>query len=126
MRASDYQNHTRRTDLPFYEDVGLRLADEETQRLLHYGMGMVTEVGEYMDALKKNLMYGKPIDKVNLREELGDVLWYVARACTALDISMEAIMDRNIEKLRARFPEKFTAEKALNRDLEKEREVLGG
>jgi NTP pyrophosphatase (non-canonical NTP hydrolase) len=124
MRGSEYQNETRRTDLPFYDDVGLRLADEETQRLLHYGMGMVTEAGEFIDALKKRIMYGKAIDKVNLREELGDVLWYVARACSALDVSIESVMDTNIKKLKARFPDKFSNENALTRDLEKEREIL--
>ena len=61
---------------------------------------------------------------VNLKEELGDALWYIAIICKELDIHISDIMMTNIEKLKARYGEKFSEEKALNRDLEVELEIL--
>ena len=87
-------------------------------------MGLVTEAGEFQDMLKKHVFYGKPLDEVNLKEEIGDLLWYCAIALEALDTDFEAVMETNINKLKARYPEKFTEDKAENRDLVKEREIL--
>lgn len=99
-------------------------ADRQFAALLHAGMGMVTEAGEFMDALKKRFIYGKPLDRVNLIEELGDKAWYIALALRALDCTFEEMFDRNIAKLRKRFPDKFTQEGALVRDLGAERAAL--
>lgn len=93
-------------------------------QLLHASMGMVTEAGEFQDALKRALFYGKPLDKVNLVEELGDVAWYIAIACNHLGVSLEETFGINIAKLKARFPDKFTQHAALFRDLEGEYAVL--
>ena len=105
--------------------TGVNLSSEHIE-LLHHAMGMVTESGEFMDALKKTLIYGKELDKTNLREEVGDILWYVAGALRLLDTTFVAEMERNIEKLKARYGEKFDAHKALNRDLDTERKILEG
>lgn len=94
--------------------------------ILHGCIGIATESGELLDALKKNLFYGKPLDTVNIKEELGDVMWYVAILCRELDLSMEEILQTNIDKLKARYPEKFTEHNAINRDLGKERNILEG
>lgn len=99
---------------------------ETDSRLLHAGMGLCTETGEFQDAQKRKLFYGKPWDRNNLIEELGDTLWYIAIACDALQISMIDVMIRNINKLRARYPEKFDEEKAVNRNLDAERKALEG
>lgn len=96
----------------------------EEPRMLHSVMGISTEAGELLDAFKKNIFYGKPIDKVNIVEELGDLLWYVAIMCDCLQISFEDIMQINIDKLRIRYPNKFTSYHAQNRNLESERKVL--
>lgn len=93
-------------------------------RLLHAGLGLTTEAGEFLDALKKHLFYGKPLDLVNLREELGDIMWYLAIACSALDTTFEQEQARNIAKLKARYPDKFTSHKAIERDLTAERIIL--
>ena len=93
-------------------------------RLLHAGLGLATETGEFLDPLKKHFFYGKPIDEINLKEEIGDILWYCAIACDALGTTIDAEMLRNIAKLKARFPDKFTEEKANERDLDAERSVL--
>lgn len=120
----NYLNESARTDLPDYKLITDRLNNEETARLIHAGLGLATEAAEFQDMLKKHIMYGKPIDKVNLAEEIGDTLWYCALALRTLGFSFEEIMDKNISKLKARFPDKFTEYHAQNRDLETERKIL--
>jgi len=104
--------------------VSNRLQNNGTVRLLHSMIGLCTESGEIQDMMKKHIFYGKDIDKVNLKEELGDLMWYIAIACDEIDISLEEVMQTNVDKLRARYGEKFTEEAALNRNLLKEREIL--
>lgn len=100
------------------------LQDETTIRLLHAAMGCVTEAGEFMDQMKRVTMYGKPIDKVNIIEELGDILWYVNLAINVLGITKEDVLEANLRKLQTRYPDKFTTEQALNRDADAERKAL--
>ena len=90
----------------------------------HACKGIVDEAGELTAALKKGFIYGKPIDKVNLIEEAGDSLWYFAMLFRALGTSFEEVFDKNIAKLKVRYPDKFTSELALNRDLLAERRAL--
>ena len=98
--------------------------DYNKERLIHAAMGMQTESSEFTDALKKAIFYGKTLDVPNLKEELGDLLWYVSIAMDELGTSYEQEMARVNKKLKARYPEKFTTEKAINRDLQKERKIL--
>lgn len=93
-------------------------------RLEHAMYGLVTESGEFADAIKRAKIYGKTLDKVNLAEECGDILWYMSLALKDLGLSYEEVMDVNIKKLKKRFPEKYTDENALNRDLDAERKIL--
>lgn len=116
-----YLKLSERTEKKFPEGLAL---SQENAELLHHAMGMCTEAGEFLDQMKKVLIYGKEVDKTNLKEELGDMLWYIAGAVRLLDTSIEIEMVRNIEKLRARFPSKFDAERALVRDLDTERKIL--
>ncbi len=95
-----------------------------TERLLHAGIGMATEAGEFLDALKKSVFYGKELDRTNLKEELGDLLWYIAIAMDALETDFDTEMRRNIAKLRARYGEAFSETAAEQRDLDAEREIL--
>lgn len=106
-----------------YEKIISRIGIKEI-RLLHAAMGLCTEAGEFMDMLKKHIMYGVPLDEVNLIEELGDGNWYEGIALDTLMFSMAETLHRNIAKLKKRFPEKFNEEDALNRNLEQERMVL--
>lgn len=124
MESDKYQSDATVTDLMDYGPVFQRLQNGHTVRLLHAAMGMCTESGEFMDMLKKHILYGKPIDEPNLKEELGDLEWYVALAIDELKTTFGIIFETNIEKLRARYPNKFTEHDALNRDLEKERKIL--
>jgi len=91
---------------------------------IHMILGMATEVAEIQDVFKKALAYGKPLDKVNLAEELGDLLWYVAGFCDINKFDFEKILEANIKKLIIRYPNKFSKDDALTRDLEKERRSL--
>lgn len=96
----------------------------EQIRLLHAAMGLSTESGEFVDAMKKNIFYGKPIDRTNLKEELGDLFWYMAIAADALGTTFEELQRVNIEKLKFRYPDKFDAGYALARNLAEERRIL--
>ncbi len=126
LTTKEYQEQAGRTDPKDYSPVQVRVSTVEYMRLDHAAKGMVTEAGEFIDVLKKHSIYGKPIDRVNLKEELGDLMWYVALACNTLEIELGDVLAVNIAKLRARFPDKFTEEGALNRNLDAERGILEG
>ncbi len=111
----------------FAEESSRTLIDKgHDLNLLHAAMGISTESGELMDAFKRKIFYGKDLDVVNVKEEIGDLMWYVAILLRELDLDFEELLQINIDKLKARYPEKFTEERALNRDLDKEREILEG
>tara|TARA_Y100001970_G_scaffold188770_1_gene229614 strand:+ start:281 stop:691 length:411 start_codon:yes stop_codon:yes gene_type:complete len=77
------------------------------ERLLTAGVGLNAEAGEFLEIVKKMIFQGKPWDKANkehLIVELGDVIWYAANACMALDISFEEVVARNVTKLEKRYP----------------------
>jgi len=94
------------------------------ENLLHMALGMQTEAAEISDVFKKKLAYNKDIDWVNVKEEIGDLMWYIMNLCTFNNFDLEEILQTNIDKLRVRFPEKFTEENAINRNLEEERKQL--
>lgn len=116
-------------DLKTYAGQALRTMPrlEDMQKdNMHMILGMVTEVGELADVFKKNMAYGKEIDWTNVYEELGDLMWYVINFCTANGIDLEMVLHMNLRKLETRYPEKFTEEAAINRDVDKERVTLEG
>ncbi len=85
----------------------------EMHRLLTAAVGMSAEGGEFLEIVKKMIFQGKPYNEENVRHlkiELGDILWYVAQACMALDISLDEITDMNIDKLSKRFPDGYFSE----------------
>lgn len=124
MNSSQYISDAIRTESTDFEAMNTRLSDDGTKRLLHAGFGLSTEAGEFLDALKKHIFYGKELDRVNLKEEMGDLFWYLAIACDELDVEFESLMETNIAKLKARYGEKFTEQRAENRDLSAERTIL--
>ena len=78
-----------------------------SERLLTAAVGMSAEAGEFTEIVKKIIFQGKPVNEENLfhlKRELGDIMWYVAQACIGLDISLDEIMEMNVEKLVARYP----------------------
>lgn len=83
-------------------------------------MGLSSEAGEALDLLKKQLFQGHPADRDKMIKELGDVAWYFELACVCLNTTREEVEERNIAKLRARYPEKFASELSQNKNEEKE------
>ena len=77
------------------------------QRLLTAAVGISAEGGEFMEIVKKMLFQGKPWDEHNRKHliiELGDVMWYVMQACKALDVSLDEVVEGNVDKLKKRYP----------------------
>jgi NTP pyrophosphatase (non-canonical NTP hydrolase) len=84
------------------------LLDAKQYDLMHATLGIAGESGEIVDAVKKSVIYGKPLDVANMREEIGDIMWYIALACRTLDFDLNEILDENIAKLQKRYPEKYS------------------
>ena len=124
MDSKDYVKNAIKTESTDFAAIGARVQTTENLRLLHAGIGLATEAGEFLDALKKHVFYGKDLDTVNLREEMGDIFWYCAIIADQLDVDFSEVMERNITKLKARYGDKFTEEKANSRDLKTERQIL--
>ena len=78
-------------------------------------MGLCGESGEAIDLVKKHLHQGHPLDKEKLAGELGDIAWYLAETAYALDIPLEQILRKNLEKLKNRYPEGFDPNRSQNR-----------
>jgi NTP pyrophosphatase (non-canonical NTP hydrolase) len=99
-------------------------ADNITAENLFHGIvGAATEAGELVEALFDALT-GKPLDLVNIKEEVGDAFWYYAILARECDFTFENAQEVNIAKLRKRFPNMFTEHHANNRNLEDERKIL--
>lgn len=94
-----------------------------SNNFIHGVIGVFTEAGELLEALRDGFNNGK-MDHVNIREEIGDLFWYVAILLNETGGTFEDAMQINIAKLKARFPDKFEADKANNRDLVAERAIL--
>lgn len=175
MKLKKYQEEAART----CPTLGSIAKDSQ-----HMNLGIITEIAEILDVVKKHNAYGKEIDIVNIGEEIGDLCWYVANKlrmdgvkltdemphkpdapslkqfleidpgnflsyisliltndeptnylhlityameiASVFELNFEDILEKNINKLRVRYPEKFDAEKAINRNLEEERKQLNG
>ena len=89
------------------------------ERLTTAGIGLAAESGEFLEIVKKMVFQGKPWSDANrehLLIELGDVMWYVANACIALDVDFEEVIEMNVKKLEKRYPGgSFNIHKSENR-----------
>lgn len=121
MEPIEYIKSALRTEPEKYDFLK---TNDVSPRIEHGVMGLVSEAGELMQAVKHGKIYGKPIDKVNIIEEMGDVMWYMAILADELGVSFEEIWEKNISKLEKRYPEKFNKKDAIERDLRGERAVL--
>jgi NTP pyrophosphatase (non-canonical NTP hydrolase) len=94
-------------------------ANADVPRLLTAALGMSAEAGEFTEVVKKIFLQGKSYNEDNvfhLKRELGDICWYLAQACMALDTNFEEILEMNYEKLSSRYPEgTFSVYKSENR-----------
>lgn len=102
-----------------YQQKAMRTASEKSKMdLLENGvMGLCGEAGECIDVVKKYLYQGHKLDKLKLKDELGDVLWYVAITCQALGITLDDVMEYNVKKLLLRYPDGFEAERSIHREV---------
>ena len=104
-----------------FVDLADRLGELDRQganieRLTTAGVGLAAESGEFLEIVKKMVFQGKPWNNDNREHliiELGDVMWYVAQACMALDVSFDDVVRGNVKKLEKRYPGgKFSVEKS--------------
>ena len=101
-----------------YQELAMRTLNPELSKkdiLVNSVMGLCGESGEVIDIVKKHLAQGHELDRDKLVKELGDVAWYLAETATALDVDLEEVLAGNIAKLKARYPEGFSAERSINR-----------
>ena len=106
MEANEYQRLAMKTLNPSLSEKDI---------LVNAVMGLCGESGEAIDIVKKHLHQGHALNKEELIGELGDVAWYLAEACAALGVSLNEVLEGNIKKLKARYPEGFDSDKSINR-----------
>ena len=99
-------------------------SDADVPRLMTAAFGISAEAGEFTEVIKKIFLQGKSYNEDNvfhLKRELGDICWYIAQACMALDTTFEEVLQMNYEKLSARYPEGsfdvFRSENRVEGDL---------
>ena len=114
MTPNKYQKEALRTESP----VPWMKGDDDTLRLLQGLMGLCGEAGEAIDILKKSLFQGHKLDREHLVKELGDVAWYLAVSADALGFTLEQVLQMNIDKLRARYPDGFEADRSVRRETD--------
>lgn len=110
LTANDFQRAAMRTVSGMHHD-----GYNGRGLLLNAVMGLNGEAGEVIDIVKKAFFQGHELDKEHMIEELGDTAWYLAVCCEALGVSLEEVMERNIDKLKARYPEGFDKARSVNR-----------
>jgi NTP pyrophosphatase (non-canonical NTP hydrolase) len=114
--SNKYIEFVRQTTSPASSDFTALLArmteleanDADVPRLLTAALGMSAEAGEFTEVVKKIILQGKPYNEENIfhmKRELGDICWYLAQACMALDTNFDEVLEMNYEKLSARYPE---------------------
>jgi len=95
------------------DKIGVRIPE-----LITASVGLSAEAGEFTEIVKKMMFQGKPLNeenKIHLKKELGDIMFYVMIACTALGATGEEIIDMNVDKLSNRYKDGFTVSESENR-----------
>lgn len=106
MTGNEYQKMAMRTCSIPYEDTGA---------MIHHAVfGLTSEAGEVAGIFQKHYQ-GHEIDPEHVKKELGDCLWMIAEACTAMGFDLDDVMNTNIDKLKKRYPNGFDAEHSLHR-----------
>ncbi len=116
MNSKDYKKAAIRTDR---SDEGYvehsRTYTGSKGRLINGALGLAGECGEIVDIIKKHTQFNKELNTQELKEELGDLMWYVAIILQDINSDFDEIMAINEQKLRLRFPNSFSEEQALER-----------
>ncbi|MBQ7374778.1 MAG: nucleoside triphosphate pyrophosphohydrolase family protein [Clostridia bacterium] len=108
MNVNEYQKLAMVTKNPDLKDRDL---------LINSVMGLCGESGEVIDLVKKHVSHGHPLNREKLIDELGDVAWYLAECAEAIGVTLEDVLTHNIEKLKKRYPEGFSTERSINREV---------
>ena len=118
MTGTEYQNLAMRTNdgKATYRLLDLITIGEDTGTVLNACLGLSGEVGEFNDMIKKWIFHEKDFNEDYLKKECGDIMWYIAMMCHAFGWNLDEIMQMNIEKLKARYPEGFDTDRANNRE----------
>ena len=109
MNVNDYQKEAMTL---------LNPALTEKDVLMNALMGLCGESGEAIDLMKKHLYQGHALDREKLIKELGDVAWYLAEAATGLGVDLSDVLQRNLDKLHARYPHGFDTQRSQHREAE--------
>lgn len=83
--------------------------------IVNASLGLSGEVGELNDYIKKAIFHGHTVESVKVKKEIGDCCWYLALMCESFGFELEEIMQMNIDKLKARYPEGFSEERSQHR-----------
>lgn len=106
MKNDDFAKHVARLFIKPSDSMG---------RMVHASMGIAGEAGEVIDATKKTWIYGKELDRENILEECGDLLFYITALLTETGFTIEDAMAANVAKLAKRYPEGYTDAAAITR-----------
>ena len=101
-----------------YQALAQRTSSTKTKpdKLLNGLMGLNGESGECIDVFKKYYFQGHELDEEKLVDEISDVLWYCAELASGLGVSLGDIAQHNVDKLKKRYPDGFSAERSVNRE----------
>jgi len=98
-----------------YQQLARRTSNKQSRSMA--ALGLTGEAGEVADMVKKELFHGHQYPQDAYVDELGDVLWYISEMASVLDISLNDIAKYNIEKLKKRYPDGFSEERSINREV---------
>lgn len=130
MNANKYQKLAMRTNdgkasdrlIGKMQEYDMKFSSEQSDKesvdiggIFNACLGMSGEVGEFNDMIKKWVFHEKNLDMEHAKKEAGDILWYVVMLCESFGWNMDEIMQMNVDKLKARYPEGFDVERANHR-----------
>lgn len=122
MTANEYQKLAMRTNdgkstnrLENWGDVKTNGYIHDAGGVLNACLGLSGEVGEFNDMIKKWIFHEKELDIEHAKKEAGDIMWYMAMLCESFDWDLDEIMQMNVDKLKARYPQGFDVDKANHR-----------
>lgn len=112
MTPNEYQKLAART---LIKKPDFEITPEQVM-IVWTATGLAGEAGEVSELIKKGIFHQQGIDRVKMKKELGDVLWYLSGLAGQFGFTLEEIMEHNIEKLKARFPDGWAAERSTVRE----------
>lgn len=130
MSANKYQKLAMRTNdgkasdrlIGKMQEYDMKFSSEQSNKesvdiggIFNACLGMSGEVGEFNDMIKKWVFHEKELDMEHAKKEAGDILWYVVMLCESFGWNMDEIMQMNVDKLKARYPDGFDVERANHR-----------